>query len=431
MAPKWQMLLMVGLASVLAITACTSGTGGSDQATTTTDGATTTTVVADPGTTTTQPEQDMKLVVWADEARAPVVQAAAEGFEAAFGTAIEVEIMPFREIRGAVMSAVPAGQGPDLFIDSNEGTGVLAEAGIIAPLALEGRKVEFFPVAMDAFTYGGDVYGLPFVMEAVALFYNKDFVQEPPADFAALRTTCDALGFPTGTGLPCLAIPSGEPLHQFPFIAGFGGYVFGFENGVYDVADIGLDSSGAVEGATFLESLYREGYADDGVDYSVMADLFNQGAVPFMWTGPWQAEAVDDAGVSYGVATLPLMDGNAPRPFVGSQGFFLNGLTEKSELAMSFLLDYIATTETMVQLSRVTNRPPALRSALDEVSGDPNVAAFADSGIGGIPLPNIPEMESVWDPLITALAMIGAGTDDPAAVMGQAADRVRSALGAG
>jgi len=125
------------------------------------------------------------------------------------------------------------------------------------------------------------------------------------------------------------------------------------------------------------------------------------------------------------------MDGNAPRPFVGSQGFFLNGLTEKSELAMSFLLDYIATTETMVQLSRVTNRPPALRSALDEVSGDPNVAAFADSGIGGIPLPNIPEMESVWDPLITALAMIGAGTDNPAAVMGQAADRVRSALGAG
>ncbi|MDH3398295.1 MAG: extracellular solute-binding protein, partial [Acidimicrobiia bacterium] len=317
MASKSQRKLAFGLATALVMAACTSGQGGSGQTTTSTDGTATTVDGDVVSPTSTTQVQATKLVVWVDEARAPVVETAAERFEMAYGTIVEVEVMPFRDIRGAVMSAVPAGEGPDLFIDSNEGTGALAEASIIAPLNLEGREAEFLSVAVDAFSYGGDVYAVPFVTEAVGLFYNKDLVPVPPADFEALRAICDDLGFPTEAGVPCLTIPVGEPLHQFPFIAGFGGYVFGFENGAYDVADVGLDSSGAIEGATFLSRLYQDGYADGEVDYSVMADLFNQGAVPFMWTGPWQVEAVDAAGINYGVAKLPLMNGNPPRPFVG------------------------------------------------------------------------------------------------------------------
>jgi maltose-binding protein MalE len=275
------------------------------------------------------------------------------------------------------------------------------------------------------------VYGVPFVFEAVGLFYNKDLVPVPPADFDALRATCDDLGYPTGDGVPCLAIPVGEPLHLFPFIAGFGGYIFGFENRIYQIADVGLDSSGAIEGATFLAGLYRDRYLSDEIDYIAMADLFNQGVVPFMWTGPWQVEAVDTEGVNYGVVKLPVLDGHAPRPFVGSQGFFVSALSEKTELAMSFLLDHLAVTDTMVQLSAATNRPPALRSALDEVAGNPTMGAFAESGIGGLPLPNIGEMDAVWEPLSSALAALGQSTDDPAAIMAEAAGVVRSTLGAG
>ncbi len=321
MVPNWQRKLMVGLVGVLLMVACTSGNG---ETTTSVEGMTTTTsLTGDPDPGTSQPVEDKTLLVWVDETRAPVVEAAAERFEAASGIVVEVEVMPFREIRGAVVDAVPAGQGPDLFIDSNEGTGALVEAGIIAPLDLAGRQAEFVSVAVDGLSYGGQVFGLPFVTESVGLFYNKDFVQEPPGDFDALRVSCDGLGFPTAEGLPCLAIPVGEPLHQFPFIGGFGGYVFGFGNGAFDVTDVGIDSPEAIAGAVFLNALYRDGYAKSAVDYSMMADLFNQGAVPFMWTGPWQVDAVDAAGINYGIAPLPLMAGNVPRPFVGSQGFFL------------------------------------------------------------------------------------------------------------
>ncbi len=430
MAPEWLRRIGIGVASIVVMTACTSG--GEATTTVTEDTSASTTTLPDGASTSTSlPVEDIELLVWVDEARAPALEAAAQRFEAASGIVVEVEVMPFLEIRSAVLNAVPAGQGPDLFIDANEGTGELVAAGIVAPMNLAGREEDFAAVALDGFTYGGTRYGLPFVTDSLGLFYNKDLVQQPPGDFEALRAACDGLGFPTAEGLPCLALPVGEPRHQIPFIAGFGGYVFGFENGTYDLTDVGLGSSQAIAGATFLADLYRDGYADPAVDYSVMADLFNQGAVPFMWTGPWQVEAVDAAGINYGVAKLPSMGGNEARPLVGSQGFFLNAVTEKSEPAMTFLLEYVATTETMVQLSAVTNRPPALLSALSDPGVNANTVAFAESGSGGLPLPNIPEMDSVWAPLTEAFTALAQGTGDPAAIMATADGIVRASVGAG
>ena len=429
MTPKWQRKLAIGLVAVVLLGSCTSGDG---ETTTSGDGTvTSSTLDGDTSTSTSQEPQDTTLLVWVDETRAPVVEAAAELFEAASGVAVEVEVMPFREIRGAATDAVPTGQGPDLFMDSNEGTGALVEAGIIAPLDLAGREAEFVSVAIDALSYGGQTYGIPFVTESVGLFYNKDFVPVPPADFDALLTACDGLGFPTADGLPCLAIPVGEPLHQFPFISGFGGYVFGFGNGAFDVTDVGIDSPAAIGGAAFLNGLYRGGYADGAVDYSSMADLFNQGAVPFMWTGPWQIDAVEAAGINYGIARLPLMDGNEPRPFVGSQGFFLNAATERTESAMSFLLDYIATSATMVQLAEVTGRPPALVSALGDPSVNPNLLPFSESASNGIPLPNIPEMDAAWAPLTVAFTALSQPAADASTVMATAGSAIRTAVGAG
>ncbi|MGZ8756306.1 MAG: extracellular solute-binding protein, partial [Acidimicrobiia bacterium] len=163
MAPNRQRIFIFEVVLVMLMTACTSGSGGTT--TVTEDSTSTIPGAGSSSTSTSQPPQVTEILVWADEIRAPVIEAAGKIFEADSGVAVEVEVMPFLEIRGAAMSAIPAGQGPDLFIDSNEGTGAMAEAGIIAPLDLQGRESEFVPVAIDAFAYGGDVYGLPFVTE--------------------------------------------------------------------------------------------------------------------------------------------------------------------------------------------------------------------------------------------------------------------------
>lgn len=428
---RWVVRFGLLLALVFVSPACDSGDDAiPDTSTSTTASQGTTTTVSEP-TATTDPAPTGSIVIWSDGLRAPVIETVAETLTTETGAEVTVEVVGFNEILSRVLTAAPAGEGPDLFLGSHDWTGDLVEAGVISPVLYGNRHDEFFPVAVDAFTYEGNVYGVPFAMEAVALFYNKTLVSDPPGTFTALRESCDTLGYPAGEGVPCLAIPAGEPNHQFPFISGYGGYLFGFEDGTLDTTDIGLDSPAAVEGATFLSTLYADGYADGGVDYSSMADLFNQGLVPFMWTGPWQIESIAAAGIDYGVATLPLMEGNAPRPFIGLQGFYRNSFSENAALAETFLLDYLATTATVVELSGSTNRPPAMLSAVEQIAGDPNLVAFAESAQGGIPLPNVPGSESAWSALTEAFLALSQGAEDPGEVMTTAADSVRLALGSG
>jgi maltose-binding protein MalE len=423
----------VGLLFTLALwgAACAGGEDVVPDTSTTTTGPQGTSTTVSDTSTTTEPGPTGTLVVWVDSVRAPVVEAAAQTMTTETGAEVTVEVVGFNEIASRVLTAAPAGEGPDLFVAAHESTGELVRAGIVSPVGFEDRHGEFFQVAIDAFTYEGEVYAVPFTMEAVGLYHNKALAPDPPATFAALRETCDALGLTADDGVPCLAIPVGEPLHQFPFIGGYGGYVFGFQNGVFDTSDIGLDSAAAKEGATFLSRLYADGYADPGVDYTVMADLFNQGTVPFMWTGPWQIESVDAAGIDYGVVGLPAMEGNVPRPFVGVQGFYRNSFSENTTLAETFLLDYLATTANAAEMAVSTYRPPAMQSAVDQISNDSILVAFAESAGSGIPLPNVPEMASTWSALSEAFMALSQGAEDPGEVMSAAADSVRSALGSG
>ena len=41
-------------------------------------------------------------------------------------------------------------------------------------------------------------------------------------------------------------------------------------------------------------------------------------------------------------------------------------------------------------------RPPALKTAIAQISGDKDMAGFAAAGVGAVPMPNIPQMASVW-----------------------------------
>lgn len=431
----WKRTWAVGFLIVLFAPGCTTR-----GATSTTASPTTTQVQA--STTTAPPPV---LVVWADETRAPVVQEAGEAFTRATGALVEVAIFPFRQIRDEVLARSATGEElPDIFLDSNEGTGDLAEAGVIAPLYPAGRAAGFFPVTIDAFRYEGEVYAVPFAFEAIGLIYNKSLVTDPPSDFEELKAICRRLGYPAGFETPCLGLPP-DPLHQFPFLSAFGAYLFGSAGAGYVVGEVGLDAPAAVAGAVFLDALYREGYADGTVDYGTMADSFNQDRLPFLWTGPWQLGAVQGAGVDYGVAKLPAMDGNTPRPFVGAQGFFVTNSSQHPDLAAGFLLDYVATTETMLKLFEVTGRAPALRSAADVASADPDVATFLASGLDGDPLPNVPNMDLVWSELVEAFTVIDLGTygetytdasgnpatgpPDPAATLRQAAEAIRQVYG--
>jgi maltose-binding protein MalE len=164
-----------------------------------------------------------------------------------------------------------------------------------------------------------------------------------------------------------------------------------------------------------------------------MTNLFFNNQAAFMWTGPWalpDVKAAVEAGTLSGYASSPLPKilGETAVPFVGVQGFMVNAFSEQKALAQTFVLDYIATVDVMTQLYEVGFRAPAHIAAFDAVASDPDVVAFGESASAGNPMPNVPEMASVWDALGTAVQEIYNQTSDAATALTTAAETVRAAI---
>jgi maltose-binding protein MalE len=391
-------------------------------ATDTTAGATDTTAAAAGG-----------LVIWADELRARVLEEISPPFTEATGVAVDIQIVDFGDIRTQVTTAAPAGEGPDIFVGAHDWTGELAANGVLEPLDLGAKSSDFFPVSLSAFTFDGQLYAVPYGYEAIALYYNTDLVPEPPASIEDLVAACEGLDQIEN----CLGLPGGGDLadayHHYPFISADGGYIFAYdpESG-FDPSDVGLDTDGAVQGVSTLQTLVQDGVIGS-VNYDTAKNLFLEGSEPFWVTGPWELGTLnaEETTVNWGVAKLPTIDGNPPAPFVGAQGFFVNAFSDNKVLATSYLLDYVATPETMEALYAADYRLPTFTSVFDAVAADdPVVQTFNDSVADGIPMPNIPEMGAVWAPLGDQLLLLRNGEVGAEEAMTAAATQVREAVGA-
>ncbi len=385
------------------------------------------TTVAETTPPTTEAAEALTLLVWADENRASVVEEVAPAFTEATGVEVQVELVDFGQIRDQVGVAGPAGEGPDVFIGASDWVGELATNGVLEPIDLGAREGDFTEASVNALTFNGVNYGVPHAVEAIALYYNTDYSPEAPATFDDMKAVCDANPDQT-----CLVVPGGgdgaDPYHNYPFLSATGGYIFAQDGGVYDPTDVGLDSEGAIAGATFIEGLVTDGYLAS-TNYDDAKALFTSGDAIFWITGPWELGGAADWTVPWSVAPIPTIEGGTPKPFIGVQSFFLSSFSENKLVAQSFLLDFIATEEGQTLLYAADPRPPVHSAIIASVADDPVAAAFGLSAANGEPIPNIPEMSSVWGAWGDNMLLLRNGDITGAEAMAAAAEGVNTALG--
>ena len=174
---------------------------------------------------------DADLVIWTDETRAAVIEPIVNDCPAMEGANIAVQQIAYGDLDDAVLQTAPRGTGPDLFTYAHDSLGNFVESGIVAPFDLSQIADQYQDVAVEAFTYEGQTYGLPYAVENIALFRNTDLVPEAPATFEELETIALQLQS-EGTVETPLAIqqaPTADPYHNYPMYSGGGGYVFGDE----------------------------------------------------------------------------------------------------------------------------------------------------------------------------------------------------------
>lgn len=104
--------------------------------------------------------------------------------------------------------------------------------------------------------------------------------------------------------------------------------------------------------------------------------------------GPWALDRVRESGVPYAVANFPAGPAGEGFPFAGTQGFFINGLSDNVLLAQAFLTEFVATDKVMQALYEVGQRPSAFLPVLN-ATDDADLAAFGAAGANATMMPTV------------------------------------------
>lgn len=367
-------------------------------------------------------EPEVFITVWADDTRTPILQALADDFEATYGVGLIVEQV--MDLNNQLPIAAPAGEGPDIFIGPHDRLGGWVDSGLVAPVDLGDKFDDFAPVALEGFTFDGQLYGMPYAVENMALFYNADLIEEPPTTWDELLLAGQALQDSGDVTYAFVLENDGYKL--YPLMTSFGGYVFGKDDiGNWNPDDLGIDSEGMIaSGDWIVENVEAGLISPNANDGDTAQSLFVAGETPFLMTGPWALGQFKEAGINYGIAPIP-SDG---QPFAGIQGFMINAFSPNILLAQAFLNEFVATDEIMTELYVTGDRPSAYLPVLNATE-DPDLAAFGEAGQNAALMPSIPEMGAVWGSWNDAVILTITGEDTPEGAYGTAAAQIRDILG--
>ncbi|WP_062515959.1 sugar ABC transporter substrate-binding protein [Demequina gelatinilytica] len=351
------------------------------------------------------------LTIWTDANRKPAIEAAAATFEEETGATVELVEKNFEDIRADFLAQVPTGEGPDITIGAHDWLGALVTDGVVNTVDLGANASSFSQVAVDAMTYDGQVYGMPYSTEAVALIQNTDLVgTEAPATWDDMI----AAGEESGAKYPfCINVngETGDGYTMYPFQTSFGAPVFVQEGGSY-TNEVGMGGDAGEAFATWLSENGEKGagHLSTTIDYAINNELFNSGDCAYTVAGPWALG--DFADVNFTVNAVPSAGGEPAAPFVGVQGFYVSSQSANALLANQFLTNYIATPDAMQALYDADPRLPAFEGVDTASAPFPDaIAGFQASAEQGVPMPSIPEMGSVWDFWNAAEAKIIKGAD--------------------
>lgn len=375
-----------------------------------------------------------KLVIWSSENQIPALEKLAADFESDYGIQVEIQQVNFGDIKSKFLTAAPAGEGPDIIVGAHDWVGELAINGLIEPIPFLPEADQYYDVALDAFSYGGNLYGVPYTIEAIAIIYNKDLVFKAPKTISELEELAFEAADDEVVGL---IYAVGDFYHSAPFILGRGGYIFKETAAGLDVTDIGLNNEGAIAGGNLIKSWFDKGLIPGGPNYNLMDSLFKDGLAAFIINGIWATPSYRDTGIDYAIlpfSEITFDDGTTPRPFVGVQGFMINSKSPNKLEATEFVVNYIGSFDGQYGMFLGERRGTARADVFAFIEADAgpelyDVLQFSKSASVGTPMPNVPEMASVWGAMGDALGLIINGQDTVENAFNSAVEKIKTTIG--
>ncbi|MGL4374704.1 MAG: extracellular solute-binding protein, partial [Turicibacter sp.] len=240
----------------------------------------------------------------------------------------------------------PAGLGPDIMWNTPESMAKAMQSGILLPLG-EKLSTSIQERALDgsvqSVTANDTVYGLPISVESLALVYNKTLLEENGLEVATtfeqiIKDSKTYNDFKNNKFL--LRFQSWETYHSLIFLTAAGYELFGPDG--YDIDSVNLNTPEVIEGLIQLQKVQEIlPIPSKELTWETVNGEFVKGLVPYMITGPWAFEDIqkinEEDKFEWGVTTIPTINGNQPRTFLGNITATISAYTKHPEEAREVL----------------------------------------------------------------------------------------------
>ncbi len=332
---------------------------------------------------------------------------------------LELVGVPYKAFADKLTSAIPGGNGPDLFIYSQDRIGDWVGAGVVEPLEfwVDDRSAQrFSDQALEAMSYDGSLWGIPLAVESLVLFYRTDLVTRrfgwlpvltgPPRTTDGIHTLTHAM---RARGGHALAYANGDLYGHAPWLFGHGGRVFDGDG------KLAIATTEAARAMAFARELVVTGAAPEAAEGPLVASLFNSGRAATVISGPWFISDIAP-GVPWKVATLPIVSATdqPARPFLGTEGILMSSRARDKDTAFAVIEALTSDDAAIVRARTARQVVPNTRAYEDpSIASDEVLGAFRAQLETSVPMPNDPAMRMVWTPYATALGEVLAGRVDP------------------
>ena len=216
---------------------------------------------------------------------------------------VTAKYVPFADFKKQLSIGASADELPDIAILDSPDHASYVEMGIFEDLTGKFDVSSYYEGTVNSCTVDGKLYGVPFGVNCLALYYNEDMLEaagcEVPTTWDELKETAKKLTGDNVTGLALCSVQNEEGTFNFvPWLWSTGATS-------YDI-----DNENGIRALTFIQGLIEEGVMSKECINWTQGDVMNQfisGNVAMMENGPWQiptmqAEAPD---LNWNVTLIP------------------------------------------------------------------------------------------------------------------------------
>ncbi len=264
-------------------------------------------------------------------------------------------------------------EGPDIFMTSAGDFKKYADAGVMADLSPyfpEGVLKDFLPSTIDAVTYKEKILALPFEMELLGLYYNKQMLEDKnvkvPETWDELLDAARKLSTDKVAGL-VLPTDIGPYLNfiWYPFQLQQGGSILN-EDGTKSA----FNSPENVKALDYWGTFFQEGLAPSKLQYGA-GDIDNiaTGSAAMQISGTWAIATLDDKFKDFeaGLVPIPIPDNGKHASVAGGWKLAVNSNSEHVEEAADFIMwAFAEDTSRPLKWAKAKSAYPARKSVIEE-----------------------------------------------------------------